>query len=465
MSKKENIDEGILDAFKGRDPKGQVAGNIEDAINSMKAGYVSSSSLLIANIDKLLVKLGTMADSDDKTKLENKFKAIKTGLEYIKTYAQDHSAFKSDSSPTDLTSWSADMVGDYPDSYDKDLFAGIAKWNLAGIPPNDFPTESSKIRQPFLTMFLYAARQIKNITNSSEQGITKEKLKAAITEMGLGSDIESETVFKAFGSMAGILGFIKDPLTAIKAWRARPPGAGTPLDKLAKAVYEKEEAANIDNMMDNINKYMDFKDDDVRAEIKKQFISAALKKKKDIVITVKAEDITNIPGKTQIAIKNLVPNINAQIDKFIVNLRTAINQAEDIFDQIYQEDPAITKTNFGNFYKAAQSVKENFDIAEDNPFKQYEGKLKENTPFVNKILNLRKYEAMTPGFLQKLFNLAMERDDIGSLEESKKRKTVQTLIRLIEQEMNRPKEKTLEQKLVKKLTPLVEQTFKRKKHG
>lgn len=49
--------------------------------------------------------------------------------------------------------------------------------------------------------------------------------------------------------------------------------------------------------------------------------------------------------------------------------------------------------------------------------------------------------------------------------ESKQRKTIQNLIQLIEQEMNKPKEKTLEQKLVKKLAPLVEQTFKRKQHG
>lgn len=458
------MDEGILDAFKGRDPEGQAAGNIEDAISSMKAGYVSSSTLLISNIDKLLAKIDAMPDSDDKAKLKDKFTNIKKGLGHINDYAQVSDAFKSVTPPADLKTWSTAMVGKYPDSYDKDLFAGITDWNLAGVSPKVFPEASSKIRQPFLTMFLYAARQIKNITNSSEQGITKEKLEAAIKEMGLGTGIDKDVVVKAFGSMAGLLGFIKDPLTAIKAWRASPPSPGEPLDKLAKAVYEKEETANIDKVMDSIEKYMDF-EDDVRAEIKKQFISAALKKEKDIVIKVAAGAITNIPAKVEIAIKKLVPNVNAQIDKFVTNLRKAINRAEGIFNNIYQEDETVTLANFSNFYDAAKMVKDRIAIPTDHAYHDSESMFKANPPFVNTILSLSKYKQMTPKFLQELFDLAMDRDDVGSLEESKQRKAVQNLIRLIEQEMNKPKEKTLEQKLVKKLAPLVEQTFKRKQHG
>ena len=74
MSKNNDIQEGILDAFKGKSDADKKATNIEQAIETLKASYTASSDVLLKNIEKILSSLDNVEKTSEVQKYEEKMK-------------------------------------------------------------------------------------------------------------------------------------------------------------------------------------------------------------------------------------------------------------------------------------------------------------------------------------------------------------------------------------------------------
>lgn len=300
------------------------------------------------------------------------------------------------------------------------------------------------------------------ITGKKKKGIADADVKASLAEKDIDIDGgEYDRAKEKFGELTpedkgayatGLLGYIQDLFKvgskAFKELFASPDNADKDLlDTIISAKFGQQIAA-LEDSLDEAGYTVKSTDaDSLRKLVVTQLVKKTSEQDKNIIF--KSNDDKYLPLKRGRGTYTAVPWRSYEDIIYIElkrNNRTknALNnrapELEETVTQLYDMLYAPSDTRPADSTPKTDKVKSFFKLGDQ------EGKMKQL--FSNIVARHRS--SMSP---------------LEAVEESKQRKTIQNLIQLIEQEMNKPKEKTLEQKLVKKLAPLVEQTFKRKQHG
>ena len=450
MSKNNDIQEGILDAFRGKSDADKKATNIDEAIKSMKASYTASCNLLITKYEKILAKLQQEPQTEAVQNFTKKITDIKDGLEKIRTYVKSPNAFREDIVPQDILNWSTKMLQTGDESYDKDIFKDLTDpkaWNLTN-EPDKFKERSDKLRSPFYLTFMYATRQIKTGGEKGAQ-VDSDKLNDAITALGFsqGQGIDSALVMKAFAASGpNIMSFIKDPLHAIKMYRSTQ-NPNRHLKYLAKTIFKKKEMDKINKVLNSIKKYVDL--DGTTAETKKlidDIVSEEIMGNTSYTLQWNKYD-PPLQGKNEVKIENGEAKFTKTLDKYV-----------DILKRIFDNDP--NDNILRNIGRNAMRVANTYGALKNrvNQYTQWTNLPRQNRPrspgqaftddpglltFIrNNLKNLRKYLKIAETVLNQettgklLFKLIQLADDqtVDALEENK-RKTIKKLIHLIEQEI------------------------------
>ena len=300
------------------------------------------------------------------------------------------------------------------------------------------------------------------ITGKKKKGIADADVKASLAEKDIDiEDNEYERAKEKFGELpptdkgayaTGLLGYIQDLFkVGSKAFKdlfdSTEDEDKDLLDTIISAKFGQQIATLEDSLSEAGYTVNSTNADSLRKQVVAQLVKKAAQQDKNIIF--KSNDGKYLPLKrgggtyTAVPWKSYEEIIYAELKR---NLAT-----KDALNDRAPEPMKTVKILYDMLYAPGTTRPE------------------ESTPKTDKVRSFFDSDDQESKMKQ-LFNniVARHRSSMPPLEvveESNKRKTIQNLIRLIEQEMNKPKEKTLEQKLVKKLAPLVEQTFKRKQHG
>ena len=466
MSKNNKIQEGILDMFRGlpgKKDREKVAANLGNAIDSLVANYTRSSNLLIKNIDKIISSTQNLEKTEETEAIRTKMAKIRELLVAMLTYVQIENAFAGGAGVIQgMKTKSAALKTLYPEDFDIDPFEGLTDddFNLASQPDN-FEERAKKVRKPFYVFFMYTAKQIKALKGGgSTGGISKEELQTALSKLNLGDAVDSDMVLTAFASSAtNVLGFLKDPMFAIKKWRSDKPQPGSELDKLAKILFKKKNLDKINNITKSISKYVDL--DGNETDIGKlidDIMSEEMMGNTSYTLQWDGSKLDPpLEGKSEIEIVNGEAKFTKTLDKYVNDIKQifANDTTDNIIDNIARRNARGTA---GRYTFINQRVRE-YDQWRRTPperrtnspgsrFDSDPGLL----PFIkNNFKALQKYLRIADSILSRdntatLLLKVIQMADEASVErlEENKRKTVKKLIHLIEQEIK----KSNQQKLV-----------------